>query len=46
MFEYHRLVERERERVNKSGNNYGLSADFFANSSHIMAEESPVWVKF
>ena len=32
------------ERVNKSGDNYSLSADFLANSSHIMAVVSTVWL--
>ena len=34
------------ERVKKSGDNYSLSADFLANSSHIMAGVSTVWLEF
>ena len=32
-----------RERAKKSGDNYSLSADFLANSPHIMAGVSTVW---
>ena len=34
------------ERVEKSGDNYSLSAIFLANSSHIMAGVSTVWLEF
>ena len=34
------------ERVNKSDDNSSVSADFFANGSHIMAGVSPVWLEF
>ena len=33
-------------RVNKSGDNYSLSADFFANSFHILVGLCPVLLKF
>ena len=34
------------ERVEKSGDNCSLSADFLADSSHIMAGVSPVRLEF
>ena len=34
------------ERVNKNGDINSLSADFFANNSHIMAGVITVWLEF
>ena len=34
------------ERVNKSGDNYSLTIEFLANSTHIVARISQVWLGF
>ena len=43
-FEALEIIRYNLDRVIKSGDNYNLSADFFGNSSHIMAEVGLVWL--
>ena len=36
----------DTESGNKSGDNYSLSADSFASSSHIMVGVKPSWLEY